>query len=109
MLKIPATQDHEYQDAGYVTTTSVVGYFPVNESLPPFCPQRVELVEGDLERSPNARFAWVAHDGNGRVAGFSIHPYWKSECANPEWELNPSNPKGFDYDLPEDCESSISV
>lgn len=109
MLKIKATQDTDHGwDSGMVETTEVVGFFPVNEDLPAFQPQRTRLVEGSMLRDPSTNEAWVSHDGKGGVSGFPIEPLWAEECANPEAYFE-ENGDEFQYEPPSSCESYISV
>lgn len=110
MLRINASMDAFEDDyEGYYDP--VVGFFPIDDTLPPFQPQRVRLVTGanGLIAKSSDTEAWVAHDGHGRVAGFQISELYAEECANPEWWLNPANPEGFGYDSPDNYESYIPV
>ena len=102
-----ATQEQPLFGSNYgYFDISVVGYFPVDPTLPPFEPQLSKFVKTDaFESEPIANFAWVSHDGNGKVDGFPICESWEEESKNPFLYLSFLD----DYLLPEDSDCHIPV
>ena len=107
MLRINATQVTARGDS-YLDGDEIVGYFPVDETRPPYTPQKVELVtEGELWREPSTRWAWVAHDGDGNVDGFGIESYWAEEGKNPGAYFFP--PDDYQFLPPDDCDCIVPI
>lgn len=107
MLKINATQPTARADS-YIDGDAIVGYFPVDETLPPYTPQKAELIiEGELWREPSTREAWVAHDGQGNIDGFGIESYWEEECKDPAGYFFPAD--DYQFLPPNDCDCYVPV
>lgn len=97
MLEIKAIQVVNYPDHGGLQEQEV-GVFMVDPNLPPYQPQKVSF--GDV-------WAWVAHDGQGKVAGFPIGNGWEAENENPQEQLRREG--SFTYVFPEDPEAYITI